>query len=243
MISITKKYLTWQRPLWRKSSKVEKHLDIPLNAIVAAIDEHIENGLQLVEYGKFRGWVELDYLEPYIEQLDKDCVDLSDIQTPSDTDAQQYIIVDGKRIVNACGMISVAYLTGLKLSEVIATWREKNPNHYRVVNNGNWLTSADDLMAILTTLGYESDRLRMKRYTPSALTFNEITAVTMDSNTGRLSTSGVRHWVVPVAVFSDRVGYGTIDIYNPFPNRIERYSWNEFRQSAGIVSGIKVKSE
>ncbi|MEX5523467.1 hypothetical protein, partial [Bacillus cereus] len=81
---------------------------------VTAIDENIENGLQLIEYGKYRGWVELDYLEPYVEQLEKDCVYLADLQTPKD-DAQQYIIYDGKEIFNACGMISIAYLLKIPL--------------------------------------------------------------------------------------------------------------------------------
>ena len=242
MISITKKYLTWQRPLWKKSNKVEKHLDLPLNTVVTAIDENIENGLQLIEYGKYRGWVELDYLEPYVEQLEKDCVDLSDLQTPSDTDAQQYVIVDGKRVVNACGMISIAYVAGISLSDVIQIWKSENAGHYRIVDRGNWLTSAEDLMTILATLGRKSDRLRMKRYTPSNLGQRDIVAVTMNSNTGRLHTSGVRHWVVPVSVFPDRLGYGTIDIYNPFPNRIERYSWREFMQSAVLVSGVRVEN-
>ena len=237
MIQITKLYLTWQRPLYKKSAGVERHFDIPQNAIVYAADQHIEQGRQLVDYKGQAGWIETEYLEPYIEALPKDCVDMSGLQTSDEYDAQQYIVVGKKRVVNACGMISIAYLTGKPLLEVIETWKAEYPNHYRIIDNGNWLTSSDDLITILSALGVEAEKIRLKRYTPSRITGREIVAVIMNF-VGRLHTTGMRHWVVPVSVQPERQGYGTIDLFNPYPNRIERYSWNEFVTSAAIVSGV-----
>lgn len=243
MISVTKKYLLWQRSLYQTSTGNLTYFDLPLNAIVDAIDGQIENGRQLVEYRDRRGWVELDYLETYAETLDRFCVDLIGIQTPEENDAQQYIIIDGKKVVNACGMISCAFVLGMSLVDTLKNWGQTYPSHYKYVTTvEKWLTGANDLIAILQPV--QAERLVMRRYSPSGiknLLRKAIIAVTINSYTGRLSTKGIRHWVVPVDIFLDRQGYGTIDIYNPFPNRVERYSWNEFIASAGNVNGVIIK--
>lgn len=241
MISQSKKYMIWQRPIYINPVGSEKAGgDLPLNTVVTAMDDVIENGKQMVQVGERRGWVEVAYLEPYEQTLPFDCVDMSGLQTISEKDAEQYIEYDGVKIVNACGMISIAYLLNVPLVEVFDTWKQNNPAHYGLIKRGNYLTTADDLTVILLALGEQSERLRLKRYAPTLITGREIVAVTINKVTGRLSTSGVRHWVVPVSVQPDRIGYGTIDIYNPSPNRIERYSWNEFMQSSKLVNGIKI---
>ena len=244
MISITKKYMTWQRSIYKSPTSLEKAGgDLSWHSIVFAVDEAIENGRQLVEAGNVRGWVEVAYLETYVESLPFDCVDVSGLQTPSLTDAQQYIVYDGQKIVNACGMISIAWILGLPLVEVFDTWRERNNKHYLAVRNSRFLTSSADLKTILSCFGVVSERLSLSKYQPETLAElmrnqDIILSVRIDKITGRLAPSGILHWVSPVSIWQDRYEYGTIDINNPLPNRIERYSWKEFITAAGAVYGI-----
>ena len=237
MVSLTKKYLTWQRPLYLNNIGDKKHFEIPVKSIVDAIDFSELNERQQVEYKGIRGWVETPYLEEYIEQFEGEAVDLSGMQTPNQDDAQQYINFNGRTIFNACGPISCAYLLQKSLKDLLEGWQAENPNHYNRVTGSNWLTGVDDLLIILAK--EQPEKIRLTRYTPEALErlMPCIVAVSINKYTGRLGST-TRHWVVPVSVWKDRQGYGTIDIYNPFPNRIERYGWGEFIAAAGMVNGV-----
>lgn len=237
-------YLNWQRPMYKTASGTVKHFDLPLHAVVdtdgVAIGERVE-----VNYNGVYGWVEKDYLDQYHERLPKDCVDLKDIQTPAPNDAEQYIVVDGEKIVNACGMISVARVLGKPALDIFKTWERANPKHYRYVDGQNWLTSAEDLKIILNSFNVVSESLKLSRLTNgklAALQGKVIIGVGINRYTGRLQPSGIRHWVVVEDVFCERYG-GTIDIYNPFPNRVERYSWDEFVASVVNIGGVVVKGK
>ena len=83
--------------------------------------------------------------------------------------------------------------------------------------------------------------LAKARYTVSglkAIAGRAVVSVRMDKWTGRLKPSGVLHWVVVTDVIPERTGYGGVEVYNPFPNRIEAYSWAEFTASAGVPIGV-----
>ena len=54
-------------------------------------------------------------------------------------------------------------------------------------------------------------------------------------NNGRLSKSGIPHWVVLVMAEEERCGYGFVTIFNPAPNCAEAYSWREFTESLGFL--------
>ena len=100
----------------------------------------------------------------------------------------------------------------------------------------------DDLRIIYSCFGVNAVRIPLPKYQPEQLAalmrdYDIISSVRMNKITGRLDKTGVLHWIVPVSIWLDRFGYGTIDIYNPFPNRVERYSWAEFVSSAGWVYG------
>jgi hypothetical protein len=78
-------------------------------------------------------------------------------------------------------------------------------------------------------------------YTPrmvAGLANKAIVSVHIDGQTGRLNGGGILHWVCIVDTFEDRCGYGMVDVYNPYPNRVERYSYAEFLASARAPYGI-----
>jgi hypothetical protein len=102
------------------------------------------------------------------------------------------------------------------------------------------LSAFEKPSALLSTVLHDKaiDRLR---YTVSGLqqiAGRAVVSVYIDKYSGRLKPSGILHWVVVTAVTPERTGYGRVEIYNPFPNRIEAYSWSEFVASAGVPYGV-----
>ena len=68
-----------------------------------------------------------------------------------------------------------------------------------------------------------------------------IVGVKINKSTGDLRPSGILHWVVVESVIPDGVNRGWVELYNPFPNRMQRYSWAEFVVSMGAPYGILVR--
>lgn len=223
-------YTTWQIPFYKNPTGEAKHRDIPLNTLLETEGDEL-NGRTLVTDGKVAGWVNSDLISPYVEQLPKNVVNLSGLQTVSPNDAEQFLTIDGVRVVNPCGQISLAYCYGLEIAEVINRWKVGNPNHYRAVTRAGWTTAVSDLETIADTLPGTHDLLKLPRWNQGdvyeLLKENHIIAsVRINGNTGRMGGS-VWHWVVITDVFVERFNYGTVDVFNPFPNRIERYGWAE----------------
>jgi len=59
----------------------------------------------------------------------------------------------------------------------------------------------------------------------------------MDGGNGRLRGQGIGHWVIVDSVEPERFG-GQVYIYNPAPNRIEEYSYDQFIASAVKPFGL-----
>jgi hypothetical protein len=189
--------------------------------------------------------VESRYLEGYYETLPIGSVYVDDIATPDKYDAQQYITWNGIKQVNMCGELCVCFLLGLSLSEFLTVWKTKAPSLFtRIFGSGRARgTGALELKEMLAVFAQDSRQLTDKtdRYTPHMLAEMKdasIVSVHIDSTTGRLNGGGVLHWVVPVRVWEERCGFGTVNIYNPYPNRLEKYSWAEFVASARSPYGV-----
>jgi len=222
-----------------------KLLDIPANSIVETTGETVvewERCVYRTSRKEWIGWIHEAFIEQYIEGLPKDCVDVGDMQTEDTTDPAQYVLWGGYKQVNMCGEMCVAYLLGVPLRSVLEKWKADSlPFYKRVFGSGKARGTGDaELVDIFKTMGWPAKQLspELEYYFPQALQLaiisngGIIAGVKIDSATGRLRGQGVGHWVVPVSVHPERSGYGTIEIYNPFPNRIEVYSWAEFVASA-----------
>lgn len=199
--------------------------------------------------GEVIGWMESKFLDPYIENLSKDCVDLAGIQTPDKTDAEQYIFWKTKIVqTNLCGQLSIARILNIPLAEVLSKWESGKPSLWkRVFGSGRASgTGWQDLIDILSIFGVKATSLELslKNYkspqTLSTLVDHSgiIVSVHIDGVSGRLRGQGVLHWCVIEKVVQERVGYGSVEIYNPFCNRVEVYSWAEFIASARAPYGI-----
>lgn len=203
---------------------------------------------------QFNGYVYVGYLEPYIENYPTKCVEIKS-GTPSLSDAEQYAVIHGVRQTELCGELCAAYLLDISLEDLLAEWERETPTVYQRVFN--WFTTKKargtgpaELQSMLSAFEKTSAPLSevlmdkaigRLRYTVSGLqqiAGRAIVSVHIDKYSGRLKPSGILHWVVVTAVLPERTGYGGVEVYNPFPNRIEVYPWAEFVISAGVPYGV-----
>jgi len=227
-----------------------KHFDINPGTIVEAIDLHPVTDDEKHTYVMYRqtfGWVRNEVLEPYTESLPKNCVRIG-TQTPDPNDFEQYLLWDGIKQVNACGEICAAHILGLDLDTTVQNWQLKAPSVWkRIRGKGKWSgTGPDDLISLFGVFGQEAVSLStvLKRYTMKGLqelldAGDVIVSCKIDGGTGRLRGQGILHWVTVDALYPERQ-YGFVDVMNPAPNRIERYSFDEFLKSCVVPYGVFV---
>jgi len=200
-----------------------------------------------VTYGPHTAWTRSEYMEEYPEMLDKDCVDLGDLQTPDPYDAQQYINWKGVKQVNMCGEMCIAYLLNVPLHIILEEWEAKSLPFYKRIFGGGRATGTSylDLMQLCALLGTTAAPLQssLPYYTPLSIPAGCICGCRINGVTGRLNGGGIGHWVVPIGIDAERCGYGTVRIYNPYPNRVEVYSWAEFEASCRTPYGIQIKEK
>ena len=193
-------------------------------------------------------------LEPYLENLPKDCVKIDD-QTTDPYDFEQYWILNGVKQTMWCGPISVCYALSLSVTELRTEWEFKNPSLWKRIKGGGRFsgTTSQDLMQICDIFGQKSvkletalfdEYLKRSRYTPAKLqeladNGFPIVSVKIDGVTGRIRGQGVPHWIVVESVKPERFG-GQVLFYNPASNRIEEASWNEFITSAVQPYGVYI---
>jgi len=198
------------------------------------------------------GWMYAGLLETYASTLPENCV-IFENQTTDPTDAEQYIHYNGGRQVNLCGQISVAYSMGASLAVMLGMWKEKSPSVWQRIfgRTGKVAggTGVPDLISMFAAFDVKAESLAEAikdkyldsiRYTVEGLqelVQNGAVIASVKIKSGRLCPSGVLHWVVVRGVYAERTGYGTIEIFNSYFNRVESYSWQEFIASAGIPYG------
>ena len=233
-----------------------KILDVPANSVLETDDvsEKLSKVLFRTRSRDYTGWFYSDYLEPlkfsYPENVVKS-------ETPSSYpyDAGQYIIWKKNIQYNLCGEFCVAYIFGKSIDEFLVNWEAKPASLFsRLFVNGRFLTSGvPDLIDMVKTYNGQHksiDELKdphgryvllsPKRVGSMLEEWRLIIGCKISGVSGELKTTGIPHWVTVINVILDGFG-GWVNVYNPFPNRIETYSWREFISSIGNPYGIFVK--
>lgn len=239
-----------------------KIMDLPERSIVLTSDTmaHLPSGLsfELVTYDigtkSWSGWVYSGWLDEYVESLPANCVDIPN-QTPDKRDAEQYFYWRSVKQVNICGEACAAYIMELNVYEILRVWQIKKPSIFAYILGTGQLrgTTAAQLISLFDAFGWNSRELSAEmtdhiiarpRYTVDCLmrlvNKGHVVASVSINYAGRLKPTGVLHWVVVTKVERERAGYGFVELYNPYPNRIERYSWEEFIGSARVPQGVYV---
>ena len=208
-----------------------------------------------------QGWVYSGYLENYFEEFPADEVKIRNA-TPNPNDGAQYLVYRGNVQYNLCGEMCVVHCAGwdLDVESFLDAWSTKAIGIFQRIfvgnkSRGTGLADLDSMLSIFE--GYTIPALRLSQYfyddvakltliTPGKMAdllrpYKVIMSVRIDPRFGNLQSSGVLHWVVVHNVIPDGIGRGSVELYNPFPNRRQRYSWGEFVASAGMPYGIAVE--
>jgi hypothetical protein len=141
-------------------------------------------------------------------------------------------------------------------------WKEVQPILYATVVGANQGTGTAHLETILRAYGYNTEGdftgftkgltdpfLKKCLISPGRIakmlkTHFLIAGVNIDGNTGRLKRGNdVPHWVVVTKLTPMGKNMSWLEIYNPFQNRWEEYSYREFTNAIvdGYWSGLWVK--
>lgn len=168
--------------------------------------------------------------------------------TPDTKDAAQYMFRNGRKQWNLCGEFCVAYCTKdnahtSNIDDFLDYWQAKDLTLYQsLFKNGlSRTTGLSDLEKMLADYGYTIPLPRLSTLpfpiTPTDMeatlgTFDIILGVQID-NYGYLVGKGIPHWAVLSGVMPVDNLHALCDIYNPFTNSIEPYSWRELMTSTG----------
>jgi hypothetical protein len=253
-------------PLRQSPATGKKLVDIPFGAVVQATETepraHRWDGEEAywreVVYQRFTGWVYAGYLERLTHVYPANLVTIPN-QTPSTADAAQYMIWRGQVQYNLCGELCVCYITGNSLESLLAQWEARAPGMFKSVfkNNQSRGTTVTELESMLAVYSRSSHRLERGLHDPilgralvSPRRMQEllqhdaaIVSVRIHPQTGNLQVTGILHWVVLTEVYPDGVNRGFVEVYNPFPNQVQRYSWAEFIAAMGVPYGLWVSRQ
>ncbi|NJC94760.1 MAG: hypothetical protein FIB03_00230 [Anaerolineae bacterium] len=211
------------------------------------------------------GWVNELYLDPYYEKYSNDEVKILH-PTEDPTDARQYMIWDGDVRYNMCGELCVAHIIKKDidpkstLESVLQKWKD-SPNKGsfsytpRTIKFGTNAPHLKDILELYPAYnglidgepilafrdGLKAGVLSWEGMKDRLNTHYLVALVVIDK-TGTLiprDKDGVQHWVLVEKV--TRNG-NRVELYNPFPNRLQEYSFNEFASSCRVsLSGLWVK--
>lgn len=174
--------------------------------------------------------------------------------TPETTDAAQYMYRNGRKQWNLCGEFCVAYVTQdeahtSNIDSFLDYWQANALKWYQSAFYGGLgrTTGIYDLEKMLEAYGYITPCKRFNLIPSSPLMIKDvlvgyqaIIGVHIDY-TGYLVGSGIPHWVVLENLTLVDNNHSIVDIYNPYTNNIEPYSWREFMNSTGAYkNGIWV---
>ncbi|HSB00719.1 MAG TPA: hypothetical protein VLE49_08720 [Anaerolineales bacterium] len=208
------------------------------------------------------GWVNDAYLDDYNDKFPDSGVGIPH-QTPNPKDAQQYMLLDGIVRYNMCGELCVAFIVEDDIDSVLARWKAKSLSSYNAILGGgrDKGTRADELegmlKAILSDYDFRSDddqiinlsskltypvtpaglledlnKMLMTHYLIAGVTINDLGELIGKEN------PRIKHWIVLDKI--KRNG-NRVEMYNPFPNKREEYSFTEFYSSFSTNSGLWVK--
>jgi hypothetical protein len=246
-----KKWLTRYQKLRNDPILTGNILSLNPGAIVETLNEYTGKYERVIYLGdkNYTGWLESAALEVYYENYEKDCVDISDIQTPDLRDAEQYVFWKKVKQTNMCGELCVAYNLHIKLSYLLEAWEKKSPKFFnRIFRAGIEKATGTgqlDLIDMYNAFDIQAKKLEGNYpvYTPEMLQPGMIVGCKIDGYTGRLRGQGIGHWVTIASTTNERLGYGDVTVYNPFPNRLEKYSYAEFLASCRSPYGAVMEAE
>lgn len=234
---------------------------MPVGSVVSKTNRTHGEFSEIVYYThlkEYTGWAYTKYLEELWYEFPAAGV-FNWSQTTSPVDAAQYIVWKNNVQYNLCGEGCVAYIFGETIESFLEKWEAKPVGNFSRIFKGGKATTTGigDLRDMADVYGAETDSLRDLVYdsiyrgiliSPNILKslldcWSIIIGCKISGVTGELRASGVPHWIVLTKVIPDGINNGMVEVYNPFPDRIQRYSWKEFLASIGTLYGIGIRRD
>lgn len=211
-----------------------------------------------------QGWVKDGFLEDVAENPK---FRESEVHIPhpskNPNDPAQYMMWDSETVVktNMCSELCVAFIGGDDIETFLRKWEKHDKIFYpwAVKGSSNKALMWYHIDKMLEVYGYPSPNLKFRDglsdpgigFVPSPGRIKKqletrylIANVRIDAS-GKLVSKeegqGVGHWVVLDKIAPYGVNRGRVEIYNPYPNRREEYSYADFiRSCAPTYSGLWV---
>ena len=191
--------------------------------------------------------------------------------TPDEDDAAQYLFLPGENGIknNMCGQLCAAFITCLDIESFMAEWKIKAEVYYKlaVAGNTDMGTGIDSIQSMFRVTPYSAepgDLILFEQALIDPVTRRPIVSAgkmqkmlethyliagvwikSTDKFTGRLCGSkDVGHWVVVDKITPNGKNDGCrgwVEIYNPFPNKRQEYTYDEFMVSFAGQLGVWVK--
>jgi len=252
----TQKWCIKFTPLYNGPGGKKQNINLSVNHIYDVTgNQEIFRGMPWTEI-KFvdrdevarQGWVQDVYLEDYVDDPVSKGFEV-DIPNPTadSTDAAQYMKWESdSKYVNMCGELCVAFIAGDGIETFLNKWKQMDGSFYHLIIPKDRGTSADEVNNMLKVYGYPDKYIDFEagltdadigkkvspgRFQNMLATHYLIAAVRIDSIAGNIGEGRVGHWVVVDKVVSDGINRGWAEIYNPFPNKRQVYSYDEFIRS------------
>lgn len=173
--------------------------------------------------------------------------------TPETNDAAQYMFYQGRRQYNLCGELCVAYCMQDEaqtqtIDDFLKYWEVKSPAWFMTLFRDKLArtTGVYDLQKMLEAYEAEYFPLAKVKNDPLLMELElaysqAIIGVQIDYG-GYLVGKGIPHWVVLEKIATLDRAHAIVDIYNPFTNALEPYSWRELMTSTGAYKqGLWIK--
>lgn len=251
-------------PLYADDQMKHKIQDCPEGMVFEFCDlttEYRGNEYKLISREYLSGWIYAGYLDDFQETLPRGIV-VIDNATPDKYDAWQFANWFGQKQTNLCGQICAARILGVDLKDVLAEWQQDEPSRFANIFNllsskkarGTGIGDLQNLFSVFNQIAVPlSDLFKdanipsrannapyMPTRTRDVIENNHVIASCHIDNAGVLRTGGTLHWVVLESVQIERWKMGGVQIFNPFMNSVEWYSWREWIASAGYPYGVAI---
>jgi len=190
--------------------------------------------------------------------------------TPDEDDAAQYMFLPGENGIknNMCGQLCAAFITCLDIETFMLEWKAKAAVYYKlaVAGNTDMGTGIDSIQSMFRVAPYSAEpgdvisfgqgmidpvtrrpvisAGRMQKMLKEYYLVAGVRIKSTDKFTGRLSGGGTGHWVVVDKITPNGKNdgcLGWVELYNPFPNKRQEYTFDEFMTSFAGQLGVWVK--
>lgn len=260
-------WLIQSAPLRKAPATGQKIIDLPFGAVLESTEtkpqyvrwDRLETHWREVVYQRggraYLGWVYADYLERLVNVYPPHVVTIPS-PTPDAADAAQYMLWRGSVQYNMCGEICVCYITGDPLDVMLTKWEAHAVGLFRQVfgqgqARGTTVAELENMTSVYQRRTVRLERglhdpvlgralVSPRRMQEQLVNYHAIVSVRIHAQTGNLQPTGILHWVVLTNVYPDGVNRGLVELYNPFHNQVQRYSWTEFVTSMGAPYGLWV---